>query len=324
VKYWGKKNAEIRLPTNNSISVNLSNAKTKTTVTFDSSCLEDKVIVLGDNSRITQEFSIRVVDHLNRIRSLAGVETKATVTTQNSFPSSVGIASSASGFAALTVAATAALELNLNVQELSALARLGSGSACRSIPDGFTEWIAGDNQRNSYAVQVASPNHWDLRIVTVVVSKRAKKLSSTDGHLLAMASPFFEARLSTMQKRLDNVRLAILNRNFTLFGQQSEMEAISFHTIAMTSPIETNQGWFSGAYYWLPESLELMLAVQDQRQQGLDVYFTLDAGPTVHLLCLEKDLQRVIEFVKHVEQMKLERTWDIFINAPSVGARIIE
>jgi diphosphomevalonate decarboxylase len=323
VKYWGKKNAEFRLPTNNSLSVNLSNAKTTTTVEFDPSYLEDEITVVGDNSGKAGEFNKRIITHLDRIRSMAGVATKAKVTTQNSFPSSVGIASSASGFAALTTAATAALELELNSQELSALARLGSGSACRSIPDGFTEWVAGNNDQDSYAIQVAGPDYWDLRIVTVVVSKKAKKLSSTDGHSLAMASPFFETRLDTMQKRLDTVRGAILDRDFTLFGQQSEMEAISFHIIAMTSPIQTDQGWLSGAYYWLPESLALMLGVQEQRQQGLEVYFTLDAGPTVHLLCLEKDLQKVINFVKELEQTEPQRKWDIHINAPAIGARII-
>jgi len=69
--------------------------------------------------------------------------------------------------------------------------------------------------------------------------------------------------------------------------------------------------------------LELMLAVQEQRQQGLEVYFTLDAGPTVHLLCMERNLQQVIQFVKHVEQSKVDRTWNILVNAPSPGARVI-
>jgi diphosphomevalonate decarboxylase len=324
VKYWGKTNTSLRLPTNNSISMNLSEAKTRTTVEFDTSFANDEVLVLESDSPVRKEFTDRVIEHLDRVRLLAGVNTKALVTTRNTFPSSVGIASSASGFAALTVAASEALGLNLGLNELSALARLGSGSACRSIPDGFTEWLAGEDEKNSYAVQIAPPHHWDLRVVTVVVSSKAKKLSSTDGHTLAAASPFFQARLATMEKRLHSVRTAILNRDFETFGRETEMEAISFHTIAMTSPVHDAGSWYSGAYYWLPESLELMLAVQEWRGDGLGVYFTLDAGPTVHLLCLEKNVQQVISAVQRVEQTRPGRKWIVFTNAPSVGARVVE
>lgn len=254
---------------------------------------------------------------------MANIQSKAKVITENSFPSGVGIASSASGFAALSVAATAALGLELSTTELSILARRGSGSACRSIPDGFTEWIAGQDEKDSYAIQLFPPDYWDLRIVTVAVSNVVKKLSSTDGHALARKSPFFQTRLDHIQDRLNLLRTAIANRDFTVFGQQTEMEAISFHVIAMTSPLSMESGWMSGAYYWLPDSLELMLAAQEQRQQGLEVYFTLDAGPTVHMLCMEKDLEQVINFVRNVERSKPQRTWNVIVNAPAVGARIV-
>ncbi len=324
VKYWGKKNSGLRLPANNSISVNLSQAKTTTSIIFDSAYGEDQVEVLGSNAPVKPEFSKRVSQHLDRIRNLAGaMGVKALVQTRNSFPSGVGIASSAAGFAALTTAAAAALELPLDQKALSALARLGSGSACRSIPDGFCEWIAGADDHSSYAVQIVAPDHWDLRVVSVVVSEEIKKLSSTDGHALAAASPFFEARLATLPERLKKVREAIITRDFATFGRETEMEAISFHTIAMTSPIQNAAGWASGAYYWLPESLEIMLAVQNWRQQGLPVYFTLDAGPTVHLLCLEKDVETLKEQVHHLEQMQPGRSWRLLTNAPANGARVL-
>jgi diphosphomevalonate decarboxylase len=324
VKYWGKKDAGLRLPTNNSISVNLSQAKTFTSVEFDENLGKDTLSVLGREPPLEREFSERVFQHLERVRTMAGVKYCAEVRTRNSFPAGVGIASSASGFAALTVAACAALDLNLSEKELSALARLGSGSACRSIPDGFTEWIATDKDNLSYAVQIASPDHWDIQIITVVVSKQSKLLSSTSGHALATASPFFAARLEGLERRLETVRSAINQRDFETFGRETEMEAISFHTIAMTSPIESQKSWQSGAYYWLPESLELMLEVQRWRGDGIEVFFTLDAGPTVHLICQKKDLTRVVSAIHEIESRKTDRKWELLVNSPSVGAHVIE
>jgi diphosphomevalonate decarboxylase len=257
------------------------------------------------------------------MRNMADIKLRAIVHTHNTFPTGVGIASSASGFAALTVATCAALGWDLSEMELSELARLGSGSACRSIPNGFCEWIASDANNQSYAVQIAPPDHWDISIVTVVVSKQTKQLSSTSGHSMAVASPFFKTRLESLPLRLDTVRSAILGRDFETFGRETELEAISFHSIAMTSPIQTEKGWISGAYYWLPDSLDLILAVQHWRRNGLQVYFTLDAGPSVHLLCLNKDLNQVISAVQEIKDDRSNRKWDIFVNRPALGAHLL-
>lgn len=326
VKYWGKQDARLRLPANNSISVNLGSAITRTTVEFDDSLTSDQVSVNADHQMPATDapFTDRVSQHLDRIRDLAGSQVKARVSTENSFPSGVGIASSASGFAALTLAACQALHLDLNEKDLSRLARLGSGSACRSIPDGFCEWLAGTSDQDSYAIQLAPPDHWQLCILTVVVSRKTKLVSSTSGHELAQASPFFSARLDTLPERLKTIRKAILNRDFETFGRQTEMEAISFHSIAMTSPIQSVTGWQSGAYYWSPDTLEVMLAVQQWREQGLGVYFTLDAGPTVHLVCLEGQLERLKARVKGLEASQPERKWDLWVNRPAMGARLVQ
>ena len=323
VKYWGKRDAELRIPANNSISVNLSTALTITSVGFDANLAEDQVSIAEEIIPLGTDFSDRVFRHIDRMRRKAGINLKAVVQTRNTFPSGVGIASSASGFAALTVATCAALGMDLSEKEMSEMARLGSGSACRSIPDGFTEWIAADPENRSYAVKIAPPGHWDICIVTVVVSKVAKQLSSTSGHRLAVASPFFKSRLESLSERLNIVRSAILERDFEAFGRETEMEAISFHSIAMTSPIQNPDGWRSGAYYWQPESLELILAVQEWRKSGLGVYFCLDSGPSVHLICLKQDLNQVITEVHELEQRRSERKWDLLVNEPAMGAHLI-
>lgn len=323
VKYWGKKDVSLRIPCNNSISMNLSNAKTTTNVRFVEGLQHDVVIVNSERLSSSSSVAARVSKHMDRIRAMAGVEERAIVTTDNSFPQSVGIASSASGFAALTVATAAALELDLDNRELSIISRLGSGSACRSIPDGFVEWLAGNSNETSFAVQIASPDHWDISIVTVVVSREAKKLISTDGHELATASPLFKCRLETVEKRLEVVRNAIQAKDFGSLGREVEMDAISMHAVAMSSPFIAN-AWNSGAYYWTADTMRLILAVQEWRAVGIETYFTLDAGPTVHLLCRREDEIRVAESVRALQFNDPQSHWDILINHPADGVRLVE
>lgn len=168
IKYWGTKDDVLRLPKNGSISMNLSNLLTTTTVEFNPDFYQD--IVTVDNEQKVIEGN-RVIKHLDRIRSLAKIDYKAKVVSNNNFPSSKGLSASASGFAALTVAGAAAAGLKLSEEELSILARQGSGSACRSIPDGFVEWLDGDTSETSYSVSLYKPDYWD--IVDIVEIGRA-------------------------------------------------------------------------------------------------------------------------------------------------------
>jgi len=149
IKYWGKKDERLRLPMNSSVSMNLSNVFTKTTVKLLPHLKRDEIVFLGEKT--TKKEEKRAIKHLERIRKKARIKTKAKVVTRNNFPKATGLASSAAGFAALTLAGTAAAGLKLSKKELSILARLGSGSACRSIPDGFVEWKKGTSSLTSYA-----------------------------------------------------------------------------------------------------------------------------------------------------------------------------
>ncbi|MHB8629021.1 MAG: diphosphomevalonate decarboxylase [Aggregatilineales bacterium] len=325
LKYWGKVDRDLNLPVNNSISMNLSEAKTITTVEFDEGLTSDEIFVVGQDDGVTPSFMRRTTKHLDRVRALAKIETFAKVSTHNTFPTGIGIASSASGMAALTLAATFALGLDLSEPQLSALARLGSGSACRSIPGGFVEWLAGSTHATSYAVQIAPPDHWDIVDIAVAVSQKEKAVSSTDGHELAEKSPFFQARLATLADRLNRIRAAILECDFETFGQEIEAEAISFHAVAMTSPNITSSTLPSGIYYWLPSTLDLMLSTHEWRQDGLPVYFTLDAGPTVHLVCRTQHRDQVINAVLEQEKASShlsDENWTIFVNRPARGAYV--
>lgn len=320
VKYWGKIDAELNLPLNSSISMTLSNAKTTTTVRFDEALPHDKIIVAGEEQDPTGRFAQRISQHLDRIRTLANQQAHAEILTENTFPVSAGFASSASGLAALSLAGSAALGLNLSERDLTILARRGSGSASRSIPAGFVEWYAASTSEDSFAEQIAAPEHWDIRDVAVIVSSEEKAISSSLGHKLAQESPFWQSRQPLLPQRLDTVRQAILDRDFETFGRELEAEAISMHAIALTSSYSTNNHWHSGIYYWTPDTLELLLAVQQWREDGIPVYFTLDAGPTVHLICpaaYEAQIQDA------VCQIQGSRNWSTLVNAPAPGAYLV-
>ena len=178
IKYWGKKDELLRLPENGSISMNLSNLLTTTTVEFSEQYSHDSLLINGVQELHEEK---RAVQHLDRIRKLAGTSLKAKVVSVNNFPSSTGLSSSASGFAALTVAAADAAGLDLSEKEQSILARQGSGSACRSIPSGFTEWLDGNTSDDSYAVQVYPPDYWDIIDIVAIVNTGKKDISTSIG-----------------------------------------------------------------------------------------------------------------------------------------------
>ena len=294
VKYWGRRDAGLNIPENGSISVNLSGATTTTTVTFDEALGQDDV-TLNDAPANTTTLE-RVGAHLDRVRALAGITARARVVSHNDFPADVGFASSASAFAALSLAATRAAGLNLDLHDLSVLARKGSGSACRSVPDGFVEWLPGWDDASSYARSLAPCDYWDLRVVTVALPGKPKLISSLAGHRAAPASPFYGARIREMPHTLDVVREALLVRDFASFGLAVEREAWSLHAVAMTSQSE-GAPWLSGIFYMEPETVRLIQAVQLWRRDGLPVAFTLDAGPSVHLLCEGESLAAVLAAV---------------------------
>jgi diphosphomevalonate decarboxylase len=283
IKYWGNADDALHLPANASLSMNLDGLTTTTTVGFDPELPHDVVVIDGrERSGPSRQ---RVVAHLDRVRALAGITTRARVVSESNFPTGAGIASSASAFAALSLAASRAAGLELSEPELSALARLGSGSACRSVPPGFVEWQAGHSHETSYAFSVAPPDHWALCDVVAIVSTGHKPVGSSEGHRLAHTSLLHAARVASVLERLTAAKAALLNRDLAAFGPPVEEDGLTMHAVMMTSrpPL----------YYWLPATVEVIRAVLRWRSEGLGVYFTIDAGPNVHCLCLAEDADEV-------------------------------
>ena len=307
VKYWGARVPDLNIPYNDSLSMNLSDAMTVTTVHFGDHAADSLTI---DGHLANEAQTVRVSCHLDHLRRLVGAATRARVVSRNSFPMGTGMASSAAGFAALTVAAAAALGLDLSERELSAVARLGSGSACRSIPGGYTLWRAGHDHASSYAESIAPPDHWALRDVLAVVSEEHKAVGSAQGHRLAETSPFLAARLADLPRRLARVRAALAGRDMPALGEELEAEAIALHVLAMTShpPI----------LYWEPATLEIMRLCPRWRAEGIAVYFTLDAGPNVHLICEARDEAAVVERLRALPAVQR-----IIVNGPAGPTRLV-
>ncbi len=307
-KYWGKKDEDLRIPENGSISMNLSNLLTTTTVEFSDKYKKDEVSIGVHLEGVASE---RVVRHLDRVRKLANIQTKAKVVSRNNFPTGTGLSSSASGFAALTIAASNAASLHLSEKELSILARHGSGSACRSIPSGFVEWLDGKTNDTSYAVQIFEVDYWDIADIVAIISNEKKDVPTSIGQKTARSSPFLKVRLSQMKEKNEMIKTLIKKRDFEKFGELVEQEALELHAIMLTQT--------PPLIYWLPGTVSVMKAVQKWRQEGLHVYFTINTGQDVHLICQQKDKEKVARLAKELSVVR-----DVIINTPAHGARLVE
>lgn len=296
VKYWGKRHTgtareKLNIALNKSVSMTLSDLRTYTTVEFGDYD-RDQIIMNGEEVR-----DERVIDHLNLIRREADIDKKAKVFTENNFPTASGIASSASGFAALTVAACKAAGLDYGERDLSILSRQGSGSACRSIFGGYVVWKKSKISSESYAEQLADENYWELRDLIAVVSEARKKVSSIDGmSMTVQTSPLYMARLEEADKNANHAIEAIKNKDFDSLGQTIEYDSLLMHaTMITTTP---------ALLYWAPPSVAIMHAVVDMREEGIPAYHTMDAGPNVHVITLPEYTDKVEKRLKEIDGVK--------------------
>lgn len=288
IKYWGAKNLEQAIPVNPSLSMTLRTCTSRSTVEWLDEEGEHEIRWRAEDGGLETAppaFAERVRRHLDFMRQWSKVGGRFRLATENTFPAAAGMASSASGFSALTLATLAALGRQVPLAEQSALARSsGSGSASRSVMGGYVEWPAsGDfgalsSRAECYARQLAPAEHWDLRNVIAVVQRGAKGTSSLDGHRRARTSPYFRTRLRRLPERLKAVRAAIEERDFPRLGKVVEAEAIDLHCVAMTSE--------PAIFYWRPETLTVLEAIREMRDDGVAAYGTMDAGANVHVICL--------------------------------------
>jgi len=308
IKYWGKRDEKYILPMNSSLSLTVDCFYTETEVVFSNSYAKDYFYLNG--SLQDESATEKISSFLDLFRKAADIDMKAIVKSTNFVPTAAGLASSASGFAALAAACNVASGLNVGLRELSMYARQGSGSAARSIYGGFVEWQKGTNERDSYAVPVDDAK-WDIGMVIVVVNSNAKKVSSREGMKRTVStSPFYRIWSDKAEEDLKEAKLAIKNRDFEKLGLITERNGLMMHA--------TMLGANPPILYWEPESVLVMKMVKELRDEGISCYFTMDAGPNVKILCRMSESNRIKE--RLMEVFDEER---IIVTGPGPGVVIL-
>lgn len=308
IKYWGKRDATLNIPAVGSISVTLDALSTETRVSFGDDLVRDELRLSGVTADAT-----RVSAFLDIVRHRAGITQSALVESSNDFPTGAGLASSASGFAALAVAACAAAGVDLGERELSILARRGSGSAARSIFGGVVELHAGirGDGTDSFAEPMLSPTDWPLSIVVAITELGEKSVNSTVGMgESSLTSPFYPAWVETAETDLAGMRTAIAARDFTRVGELAEYSCLKLHALMMSTR--------PALLYWNAATVAALHVVRELRADGIPVYFTIDAGPQLKALCLPDHSAAVADALGQVPGVRETRT-----SALGGGARLI-
>ena len=283
-KYWGKRDEELNLPVTSSLSVSLGSLGTTTTISLNNDY--DEIFLNDQITDASSTFFRRVSDFLGLFRPES--EVFFSVRTRNNVPTAAGLASSASGFAALTLTLNDLFSWNLYPQELSILARLGSGSACRSIYSGFVEWQAGILASGMDSVAIPLPYTWpELRIGILEISRERKSISSRDAmRQTVKTSTLYSSWPNKVDDDLIHLKDAIASKDIASLGRIAESNALSMHA--------TMIGAWPPVLYWHPETVRYFHKIWQLRSEGLRVYFTVDAGPNIKLLFLHQDSEAVL------------------------------
>lgn len=274
-KYWGKRNKELNLPVNDSLSISLGHLGSKTKI-IPISGDQDEVLLNGDIMSGDEPFVKKLLQFLNYFRRDEG--TSVRVETYNNIPTAAGLASSASGFAALALAIDQFYQFNLPTDQLSALARMGSGSACRSLYPGFVQWKMGvrEDGMDSHGYRIDS--QWtNLRLGLLTLTEKAKAVGSREGmQRTTETAHLYQSWPAQAAADLIKLQKAIEQQDFQLLGETAEHNALAMHATMIAS--------WPPLLYWQPESVASMHKIWSLRKDGLPIYFTMDAGPNIKLL----------------------------------------
>lgn len=285
IKYWGKRDKELFLPMNSSLSLTLDAFYTDTKVVFDEKLTADSFYLNG------MAQSEKEIEKISRFLDLfceyIGERYFARVESLNFVPTAAGLASSASAFAALAVASAEALGLSLSREELSTIARRGSGSSTRSLFGGFVEWDMGKSSADSMAHPIDDAD-WDIAMIVLALDTKQKKIASRVGmEHTVQTSPFYPAWVTSAKEDLIAMKQAIAARDFEAVGTIAEHNAMKMHatTLSANPPFT----------YWTADSLAAQEAIRQVREQlQIPAYMTMDAGPNVKVLCRASDMERLV------------------------------
>jgi len=273
-KYWGKRNLELNLPVTSSLSLSLGALGSHCRLTRVAGT--DQVVLNGAPLAPDNPFVVRASRYLDLFRSDG--DSGYRIETRNTIPTAAGFASSASGFASLVLALDKLHGWKLSESELSILARLGSGSACRSLWQGFVEWHSGSSPdgMDCFAQPIAAD--WpELRIGLLVLEAGKKPIGSREAMQRTVeTSALYRAWPGKVATDMRLLRCAIRAKDFDLLGATAESNALAMHATMMAA--------WPPVVYWFPETVATMQRVWQCRKDGLPIYLTMDAGPNIKLL----------------------------------------
>ncbi len=289
-KYWGKRDDELNLPVTSSLSISLGRLGSEATIRLAE---RDEIVLNGETLEAGSAFHRRLFEYLDLVRPAPAARFR--VEAVNTIPTAAGFASSASGFATLALALNDLFGWNLDRRSLSILARLGSGSAARSLFEGFVIWHAGAAEDGMDSFAEPLPETWpDLRLGLVVIEAKQKPIGSREAMKRTVrTSPLYAAWPGKVAADLGELRGAIRDRDFERLGRAAESNALTMHATMMAA--------WPPVIYWLPESVATIERVAALREKGTPVYLTMDAGPNVKLLFLEKDTAAITEHFPGVQ-----------------------
>jgi len=283
-KYWGKRDTELNLPVTSSLSLSLGDLGTHCDLTFRDN--HDAIVLNGEPLDSDSPFMTRATQYLDLFRKHTG--RYYSIDTRNTIPTAAGFASSASGFASLVMALNTLHGWDLPQSDLSILARLGSGSACRSFWQGLVEWRSGSQPDGMDCYAHPIETCWsELRIGLLVLEAGKKPIGSREAMQRTVeTSALYRAWPGKVATDMRLIKKAIEIKDFDLLGAVAESNALSMHATMMAAQ--------PPVLYWLPESITTMQQVWRCREEGLPVYLTMDAGPNIKLLFLAKDEDEVL------------------------------
>lgn len=287
LKYWGKKDEALKLPFQTSISLTLEGLYTVSTLTIDPDFKEDELYLNGEKASDKEQEKIRAFFDL--FRKMYKCKGYIRVNSENHVPTGAGLASSASAYASIATGLNDLFNLKLGKKEISMLARLGSGSASRSIFGGFTIWHHGDTHESSFAENIQSD--WDdLVFVVVVLSKDKKKISSREAMAKSVKLPAYQTFLDESKKMVPLFMEAIQSKELHKLGPLVEKSSDLLHATIRSTGID----------YYLPETYELLKFIKDLKHEA-PLYYTIDAGPNVKLLTSRRYLEHIINRLSRYE-----------------------
>ena len=279
IKYWGKRDTQRNLPAVGSISITLADLYTTMSVSFDSSLHADRLVINGAEN---EAMLVRVSDCLDNV---AGARRdRATIHSESNFPIAAGLASSASAFAALVVAADAANGRESTREHLASIAGRASGSAARSLFGGFVEL---KNTATDIALtSLCDGEDWPLQVVVAITASGPKAVGSTDAmELSRKTSPFYDRWIEQQEADLDEAREAIAGKDFSRLASVAEHNCLKMHSVMWGSR--------PPMVYWNSATLACMEKVRDLQSAGTAVFFTIDAGPQLKAVCDPGDSGKV-------------------------------